>query len=159
MLEEEISKRLGRVEDELTYHIRESSNDHRRTEKRLRRIEEAAASRKERLDQNSRQIKNLAAQIERMETGLLAEFKISQEIMKAMLEHDMGIERAKFDLKSEMERKQKEHEQAQKAHEMQMKAERKKFRRDLYIKLGAVALPILTALASGIAFLIQNLFK
>lgn len=104
------------------------------------------------------QVKSLEKQLDRMEKTLLNEFKISQGILKSMVENDWQIERSKFELEQETERKKQELEGQQRSFEIETMRERRAMKKDIYIKVATIFLPILTALATAISLLIQKLF-
>lgn len=134
----ELFRRFDRIQNQIDNYIQDSNN-------RLRALEEVTAARGEKLDATQQIIYTLQSHLERMETGLLQEFKISQEIMRAMIEHDMSIERAKQDFKIELEKKDKELQQRQAEQELENKKARNDMQRQLFIKLGAIGAPLLIA--------------
>lgn len=156
---DQLKQRLDRLENTVDYLAQEGGKRAQVLTDRITHLEEVAAASRERQESFNASIGNLQSHLYRMENSLLQEFKISQEIMKTMLDHDMSIEKAKFDLKMEMERKQQEFAAKQKEQELAFKQERREFRKQLYIKLGTIGLPIITALATGIAYALENFFK
>lgn len=148
--------KLEAVYDEIS---RKGSERARELEQRIAHLESVAEVRAEQLNGHSREVKSLENHLSRMENTLLKEFKISQDIMKSMLDHEWAIDKAKMDLKIEMERKEAEMLNEQRNFELQAKKDRTEFKRNLYIRIGAIGLPILTALATGISLMLENFFK
>lgn len=156
---EDVKRRLDRLERQLEKYFDTADNLHRGYEKRLGELERKGDARDERLNSHAEAVKALGKQIDRLEGTLLQEFKISQDIMKSMLDHEWQIDKAKMDMKHEIERREAEYLSEAKSLELKMKQERAAFRREMYFKAGAIGLPVLTALATGLSFLIQGFFE
>jgi hypothetical protein len=145
----ELFKRLDRMQDQIDSYISESN-------KRLIALEETSAVRGEKLTVTQETVIRLQQHLERMEQGLLQEFRISQDLMRAMIEHDMSIERAKTEFKQQLETKEQEMKQQQAAREAEEQKERATFRRNLYIKLGTIGAPVLVAATTAIVKIIES---
>ena len=94
-----------------------------------------------------RQIQDLKDHISRMENGLQLDFKTTQDILKARLEHEMNIERARLDFQQKLEEK-----------EAAIKNQQRAIRNDLLLKLGGIALPIVVAATTLITKWLEGLF-
>jgi uncharacterized phage infection (PIP) family protein YhgE len=145
----ELFRRFDRIQTQIDEYIKESN-------RRLQALEESHITRGERLNSFSQVVNTLQSHLERMEQGLLQEFKISQEIMRGMIEHDMSIERAKTEFKQQLETKEQEMKQQQAAREAEEQKERAAFRRNLYIKLGTIGAPVLVAATTAIVKIIES---
>lgn len=121
-------------------------------------LEKISEGRSKQIEGYLKEIRGLEKQLDRLENTLLNEFKISQGILKSMVENEWEIDRAKLDLKQETERKKQELEGQQRSFEIETMRERRAMKKDIYIKVATIFLPILTALATGISLLIQKLF-
>ena len=128
-------------------------------EKQVYTLEKVSGVREIQVKNTFRELNSLGGAIERLEHTILSELKSSQAILKGMIDNDWAIDKAKLDLEQELERKKQELEGQQRAHEIESKRERAAMRKDMYLKIGGIMLPILTALATGISFLIQKLFQ
>jgi uncharacterized coiled-coil protein SlyX len=137
----ELFRRFDRIQKQIDRYIQDSSA-------RLKKLEEKSAVQGERLSASGEVVATLQKHLERMETGLLQEFKISQEIMRGMIEHDMSIERAKQEFKIELEKKEAEILQQQRQAALEYEQQRREFRRQLYIKIGGIGVPIIVTLTT-----------
>lgn len=108
------------------------------SDERLSRLE---TSENTKLSIYDEQIKDLKDHIKRMESGLHLDFKTTQDILKARLEHEMNIERARLDFDHKLRQKQSELQEEQ-------QRERDKIRNDLIIKLGGVGIPLVSGLTA-----------
>lgn len=128
-------------------------------EKQVFSLEKTSSARGETIKSYFRELNSLNNAIGRLEKTILDELKSSQAILKGMIDNDWAIDKAKLDLEQELERKKQELEGQQRAHEIEMRRSRAEMRKELYIKIGGIMLPILTAVATGVSYLIQRLFQ
>lgn len=122
-------------------------------------LEKISERREGQIQGYTKEVKSLEKTIDRMEKSLLNEFKISQGILKSMVENDWEIERTKLQLEQEIERKKQELDGQQRSYEIESKQQGQKIRRELIRKIVLIFLPVLTALATGTSLLIQKLFE
>ena len=73
------------------------------------------------------------------------DFKTTQDILKARLEHEMNIERARLDFDQRLKEK-----------ETELKEQQIKIRNDLLLKIGGIILPVLIAAAAFITNWLNN---
>lgn len=146
----ELFKHFEKMQTQLDHYIKS-------TNERLRNLEEITASRGERFEAFHESLQMFKEHLNRMETGLLQEFRISQQLMKSLIEHDMSIERAKFDFQMKLEEKQNEMKRQQEALELQNKQAREELKRSLYLKLGTIGAPILISATAVIVKVIESL--
>lgn len=155
---DDLRDRLQKMETRFERYLEMGSIRARELEQRIAAIEKVGAGQDEKILNHFREVQSLERHLNRMENSLLKEFKISQDIMKSMLDHEFAIDKAKLDLKLEMERREAEILNEQKNLEMKLKQERRQFRREIIIKAGAIGLPILTALVTAISYMIEIYF-
>lgn len=127
------------------------------TNKRMSDLEKITASRGEKFEAFQESLNLFKEHLNRMESGLLQEFRLSQQLMKSLLEHDMSIERAKFDFQLKLEEKQNEMKRQQQELELKNKQAREEMKRNLYLRLGVIGAPILVAVTTFIVKFIENL--
>ena len=97
------------------------------------------------ISDHHKQIRDLKEHISRMESGLQLDFKTTQDILKARLEHEMNIERARLDFDQRLKEK-----------ETELKEQQVKIRNDLLLKIGGIILPVLVAAAAFIVNWFNN---
>lgn len=155
---EELKRRFERIElNQERYHD-EMNNLFRQVERRISEIERKDEGQDQRLLNHSREVAALSKHLDRMENTLLKEFKISQDIMKSMLDHEWAIDKAKLDMKMELERREAEMLNNQRDLEIEMKREAAALRRKLLIQLGTIGLPILTVIATVVSKYLESMF-
>lgn len=118
------------------------------------------------------QLQVVANQLGTMENGLLAEFRVSQSLMRNMIEHDMTLETQKVALKLEMDRKKADIESSLLEQQNQMNLEREKereawnlerekekiaFKRKLIFQIGGIITPIIAAATAAVIKIIESL--
>ncbi len=164
----DLVRRFDELETYITTYIEDSAQRLADVESGIKEIFTLAEERGKNMNFTQETVKTLQTHFDRMEKGLLTEFKISQEIMRALLEHDMNIERAKLELKNEIERREQEMRQEQqreeaarlKAAEERAEAEeqaRADFKRDIYRRFITIFAPALVAATAAVVTLIERL--
>jgi hypothetical protein len=153
------AERIQRIEKQLEFMNGEGYKVITIMQDRITQLERLADKRGERVESLTNQIKGFENHLYRMENSLLNEFKISQEIMKSMLDHDLSIDRAKFEMKLELERREADLLNKQKDLELDLQKQKAEIRKGLLIKIGAIALPIATALATVVTLYLENFLK
>lgn len=164
----DLIQRFDELETYITTYIEDSAQRLADVESGIKELNAIADERGKNINFTQETVKTLQQHFDRMEKGLLSEFKISQEIMRALLEHDMNIERAKFELKNEMERREQEMRQEQQREEaarlkaMEERAEKEEqaradFKRDIYRRFITIFAPALVAATAAVVTLIERL--
>lgn len=125
---------------------------------RMKTLEQLVKEKSGSIDRYNEEHKQLREDFVRMEQGLLNEFRISQSIMQAMIEHDMSIEKAKLEMKQQIELKDKEMQNKQKEAQLANEQARKDLVRQMWVRIGVVVLPIATALATLLSNVLPSLF-
>lgn len=107
------------------------------------------------------QLQTVSTHLGTMENGLLAEFRVSQSLMRNMIEHDMNAESQKLALQLEMDRKKSDIETALFEQQNQMEIERQKeraaFKKKLVLQIAGILGPILIAATAAVIKIIEAL--
>lgn len=156
----ELLNKFEDIQGQLSTFVADGQEQLNRFKKKLARMDQDKA---EALDvkQLATQLQQVAGQLGTMESGILQEFRVSQEIMRNMIEHDLSIEKQKIALKLEMEKKKADIEanllEQQNAMNLQRQQDAAAFRKKLWIQVGTILTPILVALTTIVVKIIEGL--
>lgn len=146
----ELFNRFDAIQNKLTRYIEKSS-------RRMAAIEEMVVAKGNRVKDHEKEIFSLQRNLERMEQGLLQELKTSQDIMRAMIEHDMNIEKAKNEFRLELEKQESELKRRQTEMTLHNERQREEMKRSLYVKMAGIGAPVLIAFTTFIVKFLERL--
>lgn len=127
----ELLERFDNIQGQLNRYVKS-------TNKRLHDLERTAEGRGERLEAFNETVSLLRDHLHQLESGLLQEFRLSQSIMKSMIEHDLSIEKARVEFEQKLQEQQRQQE-------LENKKAREEMKRQLYMRLGTIGAPLLIA--------------
>lgn len=136
------------IQRKLNNFVIEGGEQLQKIERRVRDLEDGVIKKQE-IENLARDLETIRRQIGTMESGLISEFRVSQEIMKNMIEHDMSIEKAKFDFKMQLDKQKQDLE-------IQSKKNRQELTKKLVIQIGVIVTPIVSAITAFVVHLINN---
>lgn len=149
MSENELVIQLESMKADIARFVRESN-------RRLTELENLHDDETEKRTIYEQQIKDLKDHISRMESGLHLDFKTTQDILKARLEHEMNIERARLDFEQKLGEKEAELRAENERMLLRERESREEFKKKLYLRIGGILTPILVALTAFIIKMIEG---